>query len=178
MLSYSNVAVDGAVLRVNSKDSAEHRGKIIRYGYPKDSKILNDEYLSAYNIALRNYPALKEERNRLIEIRKKTSVQSDEYIFAGEKLSKIRLEILDTERQLLKEASFIGTTVSQATIEKTIYDQAFDVVMFDETSMAITPLVFFAASLATKHFICFGDFCQLPPIVLSQGDSSRGFILS
>lgn len=171
MLSYSNVAVDGAVLRVSKKDNGNNKGKIIRYGYPKSTEILNDDYLSSFNLALQLYPELKNRRDELIEIRHNSNPQSFEYINAGEELSKIRLSVLDIQRAMLREASFVATTVSQATIEAAIYEQQFDVVMFDETSMAITPLVFFAASLAKKHFICFGDFCQLPPIVLSSQES-------
>lgn len=47
----------------------------------------------------------------------------------------------------------------------------FDVVIFDEASMAYIPQIVFAASLAKKHFVCMGDFRQLPPIVQSSGTS-------
>ena len=48
------------------------------------------------------------------------------------------------------------------------YDSTFDSVIFDEASMATIPQIVFAASLAKKHFICIGDFAQLPPIVQSD----------
>ena len=36
--------------------------------------------------------------------------------------------------------------------------------------MAYVPQIVFAAGLAKKHFICMGDFCQLPAIVQNQSD--------
>lgn len=41
----------------------------------------------------------------------------------------------------------------------------YDVVMFDEISMAYVPQIVAAASFATEHLICVGDFRQLSPIV-------------
>ena len=37
--------------------------------------------------------------------------------------------------------------------------------------MAVVPQIIYAASLAKKHFICMGDFRQLPPIVQSNRNS-------
>ena len=65
----------------------------------------------------------------------------------------------------------MATTVSKAIADKTIYADKFDVVIFDEASMAYVPQVVFAASLAARNFICVGDFCQLPPIVQSSNTS-------
>lgn len=60
---------------------------------------------------------------------------------------------------------------SKAVVDKTIYNQKFDVVIFDEASMAYIPQIVFAASLAKKHFCCLGDFKQLPAIVQNKMDS-------
>ena len=49
--------------------------------------------------------------------------------------------------------------------------QKFDLVIFDEASMAYIPQVVFAASLAKEHFCCLGDFRQLPAIVQNPADS-------
>ena len=43
--------------------------------------------------------------------------------------------------------------------------------MFDEASMALIPQIAFSASLAKAHFICAGDFCQLPPIVKANNSA-------
>lgn len=47
----------------------------------------------------------------------------------------------------------------------------FDLVMFDEVSMAYVPQVIAAAALAREKFMCVGDFKQLAPI--SQNQAAR-----
>lgn len=53
---------------------------------------------------------------------------------------------------------FIATTVSKAVIDPTIYESDFNIVIFDEASMAYIPQIVFSASLAIKHFVCMGVF--------------------
>ena len=64
--------------------------------------------------------------------------------------------------------NFLGG--SQVTVDKAIYTQRFDVVIFDEASMAYVPQVIFAAGIAKNYFVCLGDFCQLPAIVQNKVD--------
>ena len=171
MLSYSNVSVDGAVWRVFRKKTGAKAGEIVRYGYPKDKELLDHPFLTSYNLSLEKHPKLWQERKALIQERKKLSRTSPRYVEAGERLSEIR-DLLDAqEKQSVKRASFVATTVSKAIADRTLYYDEFDTVIFDEASMAYIPQIVFSASLATKHFICMGDFAQLPPIV--QGDSSN-----
>lgn len=62
----------------------------------------------------------------------------------------------------------MATTVSKAIADKILFEDRFDTVIFDEASMAFIPQIVFSAGLADRHFVCMGDFAQLPPIV--QGD--------
>lgn len=62
----------------------------------------------------------------------------------------------------------MATTISKAVIDKAVYEQEFDVVIFDEASMSYVPQIVAGADMAKKHFICMGDFNQLPPIVMSD----------
>ncbi len=55
-------------------------------------------------------------------------------------------------------------------IDEAVYNQKFDVVIFDEASMAYVPQIVFAAGLANSFFVCLGDFCQLPAIVQNSVD--------
>ena len=71
---------------------------------------------------------------------------------------------------MIHEAAFVATTVSKATVDRAVYMQRFDVVIFDEASMAYVPQIIFSASLAKKYFVCLGDFCQLPAIVQNDTD--------
>lgn len=173
MLSYSNVSVDCAAIKV-SEEGGEHRpGTLVRYGYPRDERVKNHEYLSSYKLALRNHPQLKEEQENLLKERQELLQKSKDrqrLRSIQNRLKEIRKSLLEEEKRAVEGASFVATTVSKAVIDKVIYEQRFDTVIFDEISMAYIPQIIFAAGLATKHLLCFGDFMQLPPIVQSKNN--------
>ncbi len=168
MLSHSNVSVDEAALRVLGKDKNQQPGKLVRYGYPRNKVVLEHEYLSSYNLCLMQHPELKEKRKALIEERKHLMKSSARYLQTGKELNAIREQLKQEEKQAVQKARFVATTVSKAIADKTLDETIFDSVIFDEASMATIPQIVFAASLSKKHFICIGDFAQLPPIVQSD----------
>lgn len=171
MLSYSNVSVDGALLRVYTMDDSKKPGKLLRYGYPRDEFLASHEYLASYNLALSNAPQMQKRKEELIERRKHIPRDSLDYVSLSKEIKSIQDDIRFSEKQLVQNAQFLATTVTKAVVDKTIYESAFDAVIFDEASMACIPQIIFAASLASKHFICVGDFAQLPPIVQSGASS-------
>ncbi|MBR3431349.1 MAG: AAA family ATPase [Clostridia bacterium] len=168
MLSHSNVSVDEAALRVLAKDRRQVPGKLIRYGYPRSKEVLEHEFLSSYNLCLLEHPDLKEQREELIEQRKRYPRRSPEYLHAGKELERIRDLLKKEEKLAVQNARFVATTVSKAIADSTLYEDFFDTVIFDEASMATIPQIVFSASLAKRHFVCIGDFAQLPPIVQSD----------
>ena len=175
MVSYSNVAVDDASLRFynyyNDKYGAIP-GSILRYGYPRKQEVIEHPILSSFNMAIRSNPELYEEYNRLKRRTRNLRRDTEEYIRLQTRISEIRSYFSETEHRLVHHAGFVATTVAKAVSDITIYNQQFDTVLFDEASMAYVPQVIFSASLAKNHFVCLGDFCQLPPIVQSGDDSS------
>ncbi len=171
MVSYSNVSVDGAILRVYNQNKSVRPGKLVRYGYPRQQEILDHKYLSSYNLSINNHPELIDERTALLEERKSLTRTSKKYVDITERLKNIRKTLLSEEKASIANADFVATTISKALVDSAIFEADFDVVIFDEASMAYVPQVIFAASLAKCHFICMGDFCQLPPIVQSSADS-------
>lgn len=171
MLSYSNVSVDGAIMRVHKLSSRTKPGTIVRYGYARRKDLLEHEYLTSYNLTIHNHPELLKERRDLIAERKKLSRTSQRYVQIGRRLTQIRNELLFEEKESVRKAKFVATTVSKAVVDSAVRDSQFDVVIFDEASMAYIPQIVFSASLPKKHFICMGDFRQLPPIVQSNGTS-------
>lgn len=172
MLSYSNISVDGAALRTLHNDPDPIPGRIVRYGYPRDKAVSTHEYLSSYNLVIRAHPELKAERDKLNAERKQLSPSSPRALEIQERLKKIRKQLSDEEKKAVAQASFVATTVSKAIADSSLYESKFDAVIFDEASMAYVPQIIFAASLASEHFICIGDFEQLPPIVQSGDDVS------
>lgn len=169
MLSYSNVSVDGALLRVANKvDFAE--GNIIRYGYPRVKDLLESKTLTSYQYILHMNPDKAAEYYDLIDRKRKLRKKDPERITINKRINRIREYLLEEEKLLIQNAAFVATTVSKATVDKAIYSQRFDVVIFDEASMAYVPQIVFAAGLAKEYFICLGDFCQLPAIVQNHTD--------
>ena len=170
MLSYSNVSVDGALLRIANKADLPE-GMVIRYGYPRVKKLIDSKTLTSYQFVLHKNPKLEQEYRELSEKKKKLKRKSSERLEINKKLNKIKECLLEQEKELINMASFVATTVSKATVDKAIYSQRFDVVIFDEASMAYVPQIVFAAGLAKNCFVCIGDFCQLPAIVENKTDN-------
>lgn len=169
MLSYSNVSVDGALLRVAKKADLE-AGTIIRYGYPRTKELLESKSLTSYQYVLNKNEKMAAEYRDLLERKKKLKQKDPERYEINKRLNKIRGLFLEQEKELIQRAAFVATTASKATVDKAVYSQNFDVVIFDEASMAYVPQIVFAAGLAKKHFVCLGDFCQLPAIVQNKFD--------
>lgn len=171
ILSHSNTAVDEAILKilVHFKDSKLlEDGKIIRHGYIQKNELKEQygQYCDVYSYALKQNQKLKE---KLLEIEKRikqfTEGEKNETVTILKKeKNSIYLQLLNEREQLIKNASIIGTTISKATIDELVYNQYFDIVFFDEASMAYIPQIIFAASLAVQKFICIGDMRQLAPI--------------
>ncbi|MCR4716704.1 MAG: AAA family ATPase [Lachnospiraceae bacterium] len=164
MTSYSNVSVDGALLKVDylsSKDS----GVIVRYGYPRDEALINSDTLTSYSLALTNNPELANKYKNLIESKKGCKRTDPKRVELTKQIKSIRDEISKEEKAIVINALFVATTLTKAITDRVIYDQRFDVVIVDEASMAYVPQIVCVAGLAEQSFCCLGDFKQLPAIV-------------
>ena len=179
MVSYSNVSVDGAIARVrkiSKRFKKYHKfvepGIALRYGYPRAKEVLNDDNLTTYNYVINKRPDLLERRRALLDEKRGINRHSAKYVHIEKELSEIRKSLQHEEREAVRKAQFVATTVSKAIIDVVVNERKFDVVIFDEASMAYVPQIVFAASLASGHFVCVGDFRQLPPIVQSKDASA------
>ena len=83
-------------------------------------------------------------------------------------INKIRSEIHDQEQYYVNNASIIATTISKVTVDKLFENKTYDVVLFDEVSMAYVLQIVCAATFCKEHLICVGDFMQLAPIAQSK----------
>ena len=172
MLSYSNVSVDGAVLRlVQLSEKYFKDGEIVRYGYPRMQEIIENKSLTSYQIVLKRMPELAAEFDRLVNEKRKLKQKDPKRIEISKRLAQIRSKIKDAERELVHQAPFVATTISKAVVDSAIFGQQFDLVIFDEASMAYVPQIVFAAGLAKERFCCLGDFRQLPAIVQNSTES-------
>lgn len=169
MLSYSNVSVDGATLGVAERID-NYEGRVVRYGYPRLERVANSRTLPSYAYVLHREPELEQEYISLQREKKRCKKNDPKRIQINKKLKKIRQYLLEQEKELIQNAPFVATTVSKAVVDKSVYSQSFDLVIFDEASMAYVPQIVFAAGLASERFMCLGDFKQLPAIVQNPED--------
>lgn len=180
IVSHSNVSVDGVIKQVvkmlgTDKQSILEDGKILRFGYVRDDELSQNPYAASFNYALSKCDSYARQLEHLMakrdELRAKNQMKSKEYDEVEHKIKEIRGEIRKEERKYVERAQVIGTTISRATIDPMFEERQFDLVMFDEVSMAYVPQVIAAAALAKEKFMCVGDFRQLAPI--SQSPDSR-----
>lgn len=180
IVSHSNVSVDGVIKQVvkmlgTDKQSILEDGKILRFGYVRDDELSQNPYATSFNYALSKCDSYARKLEHLMakrdELRVKNQMKSKEYDEVEHKIKEIRGEIRKEERKYVERAQVIGTTISRATIDPMFEERQFDLVMFDEVSMAYVPQVIAAAALAKEKFMCVGDFRQLAPI--SQSPDSR-----
>lgn len=179
IVSHSNVSVDNVAKQIYSqtKDSPLsallRESKILRYGYVRDEELQKNEYITSFKAVLKNNPDKKEfdklqdEYRKLIaEAETSTDTQIQQKILRiNQAIKAIKAKHKDTEKKLVANAQLVATTVSKIYADSLFEYITYDVVMFDEISMAYVPQIVAAASFATEHLICVGDFRQLSPIV-------------
>ena len=165
MLSHTRIAVDNAIWKLYNQKPSLPIGKIIRYGEAQQEEVVNHPHLTSYKIAIRTRKDLQNEILKLTNEKKALSRTSERFIKVTRRIKGLKGLIANEEICLTTHAQFVATTVAKAMVDSAIFKEKFDVVIFDEASMAYIPQIIFAASLATKHFICIGDFYQLPPVV-------------
>lgn len=169
MLSYSNVSVDEAVLRVAKKHKYPE-GTIVRYGYPRRKELLESKSLHSFQYVLHKNSEKLNEYQILKEKIKKLKPKDPKRVDINKKLKTIHDYLIKKEKELIMHSSFVATTVSKAVMDNAIFMQQFDVVIFDEASMAYVPQIVFSAGIAKEYFVCIGDFNQLPAIVQTNND--------
>ena len=179
IVSHSNVSVDNVAKQIYSqiKDSSLSKllsqSKILRYGYVRDEELHRNDYITSFNVVIKNSPdkkeleKLQEKYNALMretEISSNNEVQK-KILLISQEIKVIKAKYKETEKRLVSNAQLVATTVSKIYAELLFENMIYDVVMFDEISMAYVPQIIAAASFAKEHLICVGDFRQLSPIV-------------
>lgn len=184
IVSHSNISVDNVVKQISKQFSSNHlapilkEGKVLRYGYVRDEELSENENCVAFNFTLNCYPDLKkqyytlsEESKKLrIELQFKYDIEKAQRRKELEKILKgIRARLKESSQKFALNAQVVATTVSKIYMDTLFDNKSYDVVMFDEVSMAYVPQILCAATFAREKFVCVGDFRQLAPIVQSDG---------
>ncbi|RRF94610.1 MAG: hypothetical protein DUD31_03915 [Coriobacteriaceae bacterium] len=176
-VSHSNVSVDGMVLQVakllreRGLDKVVNNAEVMRFGHVRDEALDAEEDLVSYRYALSCNPDLKDELDSLEKRRtdlRKTGVRtSSELVGIQERINKIRKSVNEDELRAVAHAHMVATTVSKLYANKFFTDRKYDLVLFDEVSMAYVPQIVCAAMHASRKLVLVGDFRQLAPIVSS-----------
>jgi hypothetical protein len=177
ILTQSNQAVDVLMTEISrfvDKKGRFREGDLLRYG--SQSSIVSDSSLTTNELIQKRHPDLSEQKLILQEERRLIKHDlgrsfcrrdSERLLEIEGKLANVLEKIRQKEIQFVKDADIIGTTLSKAANDPTIYEKDYDLVIVDEASMAYVPQVGFAASLGQRFIIC-GDFKQLPPIAAAR----------
>lgn len=110
--------------------------------------------------ATRGHPPVPEVQARLAPLRTRLGQ-------IRERIAAIDRELAALEQEVLARCRILATTIYRTYLGKSALRQ-FDVVVIDEASMLMPPLVYYGAGLATQSVTVAGDFRQLPPIVMSD----------
>jgi hypothetical protein len=95
----------------------------------------------------------------------------------SDEIRALRETASEDANQLLEGALAIFATLTKLYTDRTkLGDMRWDNVIIDEASMAMQPLVAFAASRAKKRVVIAGDMYQLPPIVHSSASEPGGLL--
>lgn len=108
----------------------------------------------------RTYPSMQEVQTRLASLRRRLGQ-------VRERITAIDRELAALEQEVLARCRILATTIYRTYLGKSPSRQ-FDVVVIDESSMLMPPLVYYGAGLAKQSVTVAGDFRQLPPIVMSE----------
>ena len=189
IVSHSNISVDNVVKQISNQFSSSElapilkEGKVLRYGFVRDEELSKNDDCVAFNFTINCYPEVKEQYRILSEESKKLRIelqfkQDTEKSARRKDLEKtlkgIRLKLKEESQRKTLRAQVVATTVSKIYMD-TLFDyKKYDVVMFDEVSMAYVPQILCAATFAREKFICVGDFRQLSPIV--QSDKAKNVL--
>ena len=178
IVSHSNVSVDGVTKKIYElmcQDGNEEKlkdGKVLRYGYVRDEELQKNDYVRSFAYAESKFPdkkkALEHKRETLAEVKRKHGLNNKEAVGLTREIGELTKAFKEIEGSFVSKANVVATTISKVSVDKLFDGRMYDVVMFDEISMANIPQVICAASHAKTHFVCVGDFMQLSPIAQSD----------
>jgi hypothetical protein len=88
----------------------------------------------------------------------------------------VQKELDEIQRRVLSEAMVVCTTLTKAFTAKELPDVPFDVLVVDEASMAPMPHLYWALGRCRRATVIVGDFLQLPPICVADGEMAQKWL--
>lgn len=145
----------------------------IQYEKYKYEEIKCNEVISSLQIDIKNQQKICQEFTSSDVLKKSLSDFTTELEAKEIEIRSLQDKIEELEKELINEARVIFCTLTKNYIGKELFGQKFDVVIADEISMALPPLLFLLASRAISRVVLIGDFLQLPPIIRSDSPISN-----
>ncbi|HEY9786706.1 MAG TPA: AAA domain-containing protein [Candidatus Obscuribacterales bacterium] len=189
VLSHANAAVDAAMLKI--ADACEEtellrEGKILRIGIPQLGQLRERKEVLPEGMLAKTEPDLLARRTQLEFLRKRIirefanakdkaqrALLERDLTQVREELKGIQQRISEIEQVLIDQAAIIGLTASRLVILDSLWAWPADAVLVDEVSMVSFPFILAAALKADKRLVLFGDFRQLPPVVVSNDSATK-----
>src|SRR6185503_7987201 len=84
-----------------------------------------------------------------------------------QELREIDTKLADLRTSIMREARVLGATCTKTSLSSKEFGQ-FDLVLIDEVSMVMPPMIWFVAGLSRARVVVCGDPRQIPPIVPTQ----------
>jgi len=203
--SHSNIAIDMAIQKIckNLSHTQEFKeNKILRIGNPR---IINEKYrdyvdptfavarlheplYNALHYLTKAIESLKEKKKllydkasegNLLKEDKDAAISKIDQELASHNLNlrKLKNNLNEFEKQLVREALIISSTLSKLLLDENLYAKKYDIVIIDEASAVWLPHIFFASALAGKKVIILGDFKQLAPISIAQTKATKEWLM-
>ncbi len=186
VLAHANVAVDTALLSALSALPTDLvlQGRVLRVGTAQRDEMREQDDVILRSVAARRLPAVAaeldavdEEQRVVLQGLASGALGASKTKGVVARLRKRRKELIDrlreVEGELIADAAVVATTSAKSCLDKRIYASRFDSVVVDEASMMGLAPSLVAALIASCRIVFFGDFRQLPPIVLAESDVAR-----
>lgn len=93
-----------------------------------------------------------------------------------DRLSRLAGEIQKQAILALRDAGVVLTTLARLAVRDELAALRFRSLVLDEASTAPLPYVAWAAALTSERAVAIGDFQQLPPVVVSRGESAARWL--
>ncbi len=191
VIAHAHAAVDVAMLRIAEAMEGHDllvQGKILRVGFSQSQEVRQHQYLTVLGILRRTEPDLldkwehleDQKRTLQAQIRKAGSAEAKSLELllndVRQQLESLRARVKEVEATLIEGAAIIGCTAAKSVIDEQIWQRNVETVVIDEVSMMNFPFVTALASRAQKRLLQFGDFRQLPPIVVSEDEIAKKWL--
>jgi hypothetical protein len=111
-----------------------------------------------------------------IQLEGENNELSKEMDIVQSRISEIDKLLSEIQAKILKEAQFVATTLTKTFCSKEFSEILFDVIILDEASMAPLPHYYWALGHCSTIATIVGDFLQLPPICISEGEMAQKWL--